>query len=53
MALPATGATIRQYADVSVYFGGPSTTVTLSALGVYVGITAGAIVRLSTSFGGR
>lgn len=53
MALPATGSTIRQYADVSVYFGGPSTTVKLSALGVYVGITAGAVVSLSSSFGGR
>ncbi len=53
MALPATGATIRQYADVSVYFGGPSTTVTLSGLGTYVGITAGAVVNLSASFGGQ
>lgn len=53
MALPATGATIRQYADVSVYFGGPASNVALSVLGVYVGITAGATVLLSQSFGGR
>lgn len=53
MALPATGTTIRQYADVSVYFGGPASNVTLSLLGTYVGITAGATVLLSASFGGR
>ncbi len=53
MALPATGTTIRQYADVSVYFGGPASNVTLSLLGTYVGITAGNTVSLSASFGGR
>jgi hypothetical protein len=53
MPLPATGTTIRQYADVSVYFGGPATTVRLSVLGTYVGIAANATVRLSASFGGR
>lgn len=53
MPLPATGSAIRQYADVSVYFGGPATTVRLSVLGTYVGIASTATVRLSASFGGR
>lgn len=53
MALPATGTTMRQYANVSVYFGGPATTVRLSVLGTYVGIASGLTVRLSASFGGR
>jgi hypothetical protein len=53
MALPATGSTIRQYADVSVYFGGPAVNVSLSTLGIFVGISSGNTVLLSQSFGGR
>jgi hypothetical protein len=53
MALPATGTSIRQYADVSVYFGGPSTNVAISLLGTYIGITAGNTISLSSSVGGR
>lgn len=52
MALPPTGSTIRQYADVSVYFSGPSTNVTMSTLGAYIGISAQSTVSLSASFGG-
>lgn len=52
MALPPTGSTIRQYADVSVYFGGPSTNVTMSTLGAYIGISAQSTISLSASFGG-
>lgn len=56
MALPATGTTIRLYADVRVYFVGVMATplnITMSAMGTYVGITAGSTVNLSASFGGR
>lgn len=52
MALPPTGSTIRQYADVSVFFSGPSTNVTMSTLGNYISITSGNQVSLSASFGG-
>jgi hypothetical protein len=53
MALPPTGSTIRLYADISVYFGGPSTTVSLGILGTYIGIATGNIITMSSTFGGR
>ena len=52
MALPPTGSTMRQYADVSVFFSGPSTTVQMSVLGAYIGISSGNTVSLSSSFAG-
>jgi hypothetical protein len=52
MALPATGTAMRQYADVSVFFSGPSTNVALGTLGAYISITVGNQISLSSSFGG-
>jgi hypothetical protein len=52
MALPPTGSTIRLYADISVYFGGPSTNVQLGFLGTYIGISVGTTITMSSTFGG-
>ena len=54
MALPATGLTIRLYADISVYFGGPATNVGLNALAVtYIGLGVSTTTPMSSTFGGR
>lgn len=54
MALPATNTTIRLRADISVYFGGPVTNVSLSALATtYLGRAVNSTVAMSAAFGGR
>jgi hypothetical protein len=54
MALPATGLTIRLYADISVYFGGPATNVRLNVLAnTYLGVPLNTSTPMSSTFGGR
>ena len=57
IAIPATGSTIRMGGVYHAYYNvtpTAGTNVTLSAsLGTKIGLGAGTIVRLSTSFGGR
>lgn len=54
MALPATGLTIRLYADISVYFAGPATNVSLNILAnTYIGTALDTSTPMSSTFGGR
>lgn len=54
MALPATGLTIKLYADISVYFAGPVANVRLNILAnTYVGKALNTSTPMSSTFGGR
>ena len=53
MALPATGSTISM-STIRNYFvnGGFASSYTISVLGTYIGISAGSVISMSSSFGG-
>ena len=54
VALPATGTTIRLYADISVHYAGPATNVRLNILAnTYLGTALNASTPMSSTFGGR
>jgi hypothetical protein len=51
MALPATGSTITM-SQIRNYFSAGNSTIAMGTLGVYIGITQGSVVSMSSSFGG-
>ena len=51
MPLPATGDTITM-SFIRNYFSAPSPTASIGTLGVYIGISQGSIISMSSSFGG-
>ena len=51
MALPATGSTITM-SQIRNYFSAGNSTIAMGTLGVYIGITSGNVVSMSSSFGG-
>jgi hypothetical protein len=51
MALPATGSTITM-SQIRNYFSAGSSTIAIGTLGVYIGISQGSTISMSSSFGG-
>ena len=51
MALPATGSTIT-VSQIRNYFSAGNSTIAIGTLGVYIGISQGSNISMSSSFGG-
>ena len=52
MALPPTGSQITM-SQIRNFFGGSSTPITMSYLGIYIGISVGSTISMSSTFGGQ